>query len=288
MQTISTLKNLTATIKHWKQAGLTIAFVPTMGNLHLGHLKLATEAKIKADKVVVSIFVNPTQFGVGEDFDSYPRTEQRDAKLLAEHGIDVLFLPSVSEMYHSEAKTVVSVAGLSGLHCGKSRPGHFDGVATVVCKLFNRVQPDMAFFGEKDFQQLAVIRTMVRDLNLPVKIHSVATLRETDGLAMSSRNGYLTAEQRLIAPKLYQALCAVRDAILAGNTDFPQIEQQQTQGLNDAGFAVDYFSICRAEDLLPAKSSDNHLVILAAAKLGKPRLIDNIQFKIKVLTVDSL
>lgn len=288
MKTINALKSLTATIKHWKQAGLTIAFVPTMGNLHAGHLKLATEAKIKADKVVVSIFVNPTQFGIGEDFDSYPRTEQQDAKLLAEHGIDVLFLPSVSEMYHSEAKTVVSVSGISALHCGKSRPSHFDGVATVVCKLFNMVQPDMAFFGEKDFQQLAVIRTMVRDLNLPVKIHSVATLREPDGLAMSSRNGYLTTEQRAIAPTLYQALCAARDAILAENTDFSQIEQQQTQGLNNAGFAVDYFSICRSEDLLPAKSSDNNLVILAAARLGKPRLIDNIQFKIKALTVDSL
>lgn len=283
MQTINTIKNLAAVIKHWKQAGLSIAFVPTMGNLHAGHLKLVAEAKAKADKVVVSIFVNPTQFGVGEDFDSYPRTEQQDAKQLAAQEADILFLPGVAEMYHSNAKTTVSVAGISALHCGLSRPGHFDGVATVVCKLFNMVQPDMAFFGEKDFQQLAVIRTMVRDLNIPVKVHSVATMREPDGLAMSSRNGYLSPEQREIAPKLYQCLAAARDEILAGNQDFPQLQQQEKQLLESAGFAVDYFSICRADDLLPAKPNDNELVILAAAKLGKPRLIDNIQFKIKAL-----
>lgn len=284
MQTINTIKNLAAVIKHWKQAGLSIAFVPTMGNLHAGHLKLVAEAQAKADKVVVSIFVNPTQFGVGEDFDSYPRTEQEDAKQLAAQNVDVLFLPSVAEMYHSQAKTVISVSGLSELHCGLSRPGHFDGVATVVCKLFNMVLPDMAFFGEKDFQQLAVIRTMARDLNIPVKIHSVATEREADGLAMSSRNGYLTPEQRHIAPKLYQTLCAARDAVLAGDAHFSQIEQQQKQALANAGFAVDYFSICNAQNLLPAQATDNELVILAAAKLGKPRLIDNIQFKIKALS----
>lgn len=288
MQTLNTIKNLTVVIKHWKQSGLSIAFVPTMGNLHAGHLKLVAEAKAKADKVVVSIFVNPTQFGVGEDFDSYPRTEQQDAAHLAAQGVDMLFLPSVAEIYHPQAQTVILVKELSQQHCGMSRPGHFDGVATVVCKLFNMVQPDMAFFGEKDFQQLAIIRTMVRDLNIPVQIHSVATMREADGLAMSSRNGYLTPEQRLIAPKLYQALRAARDEILAENNDFLQIEQQQTQLLQAAGFAVDYFSICRTEDLLPAKPDDNELVILAAARLGKPRLIDNIQFKIKALTVDSL
>jgi pantoate--beta-alanine ligase len=288
MQTINSIKNLIATIKSWKQSGLSIAFVPTMGNLHAGHLKLVAEAKAKADKVVVSIFVNPTQFGEGEDFASYPRTEQQDAGHLAEQGVEVLFLPSVTEMYHPDAQTKVSVTGISDLHCGLSRPKHFDGVATVVCKLFNMVQPDMAFFGEKDFQQLAIIRTLVRDLNISVKIHSVATMREVDGLAMSSRNGYLSAEERLLAPKLYQALCAARDAVLAGNQDFSQIEIQQRQILNNAGFTVDYFSICRAEDLLPAQIHDNNLVILAAARLGKPRLIDNIQFKIKVFTVDSL
>jgi pantoate--beta-alanine ligase len=288
MQTINTIKNLTAIIKHWKQSGLSIAFVPTMGNLHTGHLKLVSEAKNKADKVIVSIFVNPIQFGAGEDFDSYPRTEQQDAKLLAAQNVDVLFLPSVDEMYRSDAQTLVSVSGLSQLHCGASRPGHFDGVTTVVCKLFNMVQPEMAFFGEKDFQQLAIIRKMVQDLNIPIKIHSVATQRETDGLAMSSRNSYLTPEQREIAPKFYQALCIARDAVLKGNSDFAQIALQQTQSLENTGFAVDYFSICQADSLLPAEASDNDLVILAAAKLGKPRLIDNIHFKIKALTVDSL
>jgi pantoate--beta-alanine ligase len=287
MQTIHTIKNLIAVINGWKQANLSVAFVPTMGNLHAGHLKLVAEAKTKADKVVVSIFVNPTQFGVGEDFDSYPRTEQQDAAQLVAQDVDILFLPSVAEMYQSEAKTKVCVTGISDLHCGLSRLGHFDGVATVVCKLFNMVQPDKAFFGEKDFQQLAIIRTLVRDLNIPVEIHAVETMREVDGLAMSSRNGYLTAEQRAMAPQLYQALCAARDEILAGKRDFAQVAQQQTQRLQEVGFVVDYFSICRADNLLPANPDDNDLVILAAAHLGKPRLIDNIQFKIKVLAVDS-
>jgi pantoate--beta-alanine ligase len=288
MQTVTTIKNLAAVIKHWKQTGLSIALVPTMGNLHAGHLKLVTEAKAKADKVVVSIFVNPTQFGVGEDFDGYPRTHSQDAALLAMHDVDVLFLPSVIEVYPVPTKTLVSVSGLADLHCGVSRPRHFDGVATVVCKLFNIVQPDIAFFGEKDFQQLAIIRAVVRDLNIPVKIVSVATIREVDGLAMSSRNGYLTHEQRQIAPKVYQALCAARDAVWVGAHAFSHIEQQQRQLLRLAGFAVEYFSICRVNDLLPANPSDNDLVILVAAKLGKTRLIDNIQFKIKALTVDSL
>lgn len=288
MQTVSRIENLTALVKDWKQSGLTIGFVPTMGNLHAGHLKLVATAKEKADKVVVSIFVNPTQFGVGEDFDSYPRTETQDAKLLAAQNVDVLFLPDVAEIYHRKAQTLILVKELSQLYCGMSRPGHFDGVATVVCKLFNIVQPDKAFFGEKDFQQLAIIRTMVRDLNMPVEIHSVATVREADGLAMSSRNGYLTAEQRAIAAKLYQTLCVARDEVLAEKGDFSLIEQQQTRALNNAGFSVDYFSICNADDLSPAKAMDNSLVILAAARLGKTRLIDNIQFKIKVLTVDSL
>jgi pantoate--beta-alanine ligase len=279
MQTINTIKNLTAIIKDWKQAGLVIALVPTMGNLHAGHLKLVTEAKAKADKVVVSIFVNPTQFGVGEDFASYPRTELQDIALLEAHGADVLFLPGTEEVYHPQAQTLVSVPRLALLHCGVSRAGHFDGVATIVCKLFNIVQPDMAFFGEKDCQQLAIIRTMVRDLNIPVEIHSAPTVREADGLAMSSRNSYLTAEQRLIAPKLYQALCAARDAVLTTNHAFTQIEQHQRQILLLAGFTVEYFSICRSSDLLPANPSDQDLVILAAARLGKPRLIDNIQFK---------
>lgn len=278
MQTIETIKNLITVIKDWKKSGLSIAFVPTMGNLHAGHLKLVTEAKAKADKVIVSIFVNPTQFCIGEDFSSYPRTEQQDAVKLAALDVDILFLPSVTEIYQPHAQTLISVTGLSLLHCAVSRPRHFDGVATIVCKLFNIVQPDMAFFGEKDFQQLTIIRTMVLDLNIPVEIHAVATVREADGLAMSSRNAYLTAEQRLLAPKLYLSLCEARDTVLAGNLSFTQIEQQQRQALRQAGFAVEYFSICRVDNLLPAKPVNSDLVILAAARLGKPRLIDNIAF----------
>jgi pantoate--beta-alanine ligase len=288
MELINAVDLLIAHIKNWKLSGLSIAFVPTMGNLHSGHLKLVNEAKLKADKVVVSIFVNPTQFGAGEDFESYPRTEHQDAEQLIAQGVDILFLPTVGEIYHPQVKTVISVASLSDLHCGLFRPGHFDGVATVVCKLFNMVQPNVALFGEKDFQQLAIIRTMVRDLNIPVQIHSVATVREADGLAMSSRNGYLTKEQRLFAPKLYQALCQARDAVITRQLSYTEIEQQQTALLQQLGFKVDYFAICRANDLLPAKFCDNEIVILAAAKLGKPRLIDNIHFKINKLTVDSL
>lgn len=276
MQTITNIKNLRANIKSWRQAGLSIAFIPTMGNLHAGHLELIKAAKYKADKVVVSIFVNPTQFGEHEDFDAYPRTEQQDAQQLAGLEVDLLFLPSIAEIYHQDAKTRVLVNDISQRHCGASRTGHFDGVATVVCKLFNLVQPDMAFFGEKDFQQLAIIRLMVRDLNMPIKIDGLATVREGDGLAMSSRNGYLTPEQRLIAPKLYQALESAKKAVLSQQQNHAAVEQQRQQFLESSGFEVDYFSICNRNDLTPAKPEDKELVILAAAKLGQPRLIDNI------------
>lgn len=280
MKTIDSIKELRSIINDWKQQGWSIAFVPTMGNLHPGHLELVKAAKEKADKVVVSIFVNPTQFGEGEDFESYPRTEQQDAELLEKYQADILFLPAVDEIYHPEAKTVVSVKDISDIHCGASRQGHFAGVTTVVCKLFNTVQPDMAFFGEKDFQQLAIIRLMVRDLNIPIKIESVGIVRESDGLAMSSRNGYLTDEQRKTAPKLHQSLLAARDAIINQRNSFADIQRQQAQFLVDAGFEVDYFSICRSSDLKPATAEDRELVILAAARLGKPRLIDNITFSI--------
>ncbi|NOU23124.1 MAG: pantoate--beta-alanine ligase, partial [Methyloglobulus sp.] len=186
MQVITTAFDLRKAANSWRKAGERIAFVPTMGNLHAGHLRLVEEAKLFADRVVVSIFVNPIQFGVGEDFETYPRTEAEDKQKLATAGIDLLYLPSVSEMYGDGTKTIVSVKSLSNLYCGASRPGHFDGVATVVCKLFNVVQPDVAFFGQKDFQQLAIIRTMVNDLNIPVEIRPVGTVRESSGLAMSS------------------------------------------------------------------------------------------------------
>lgn len=288
MQIVNTIKTLVTTIKHWKQLGLRIAFVPTMGNLHQGHLKLITQAKDQADKVVVSIFVNPTQFGLGEDFSSYPRTEQQDSELLETHNVDVLFLPKVNEMYKPDAKTIISVTELSDLHCGASRGGHFNGVATIVCKLFNLVQPDVALFGEKDYQQLAIIRAMIEDLNILVQIKSVPTVRETDGLAMSSRNSYLTKEQRAVAPILHQTLRQAYHQIITKQLDFEQIEQQQRKVLNDVGFIVDYFSICHANTLLAAKQEDDEVVILAAAKLGKTRLIDNIHFKINNLKVDSL
>jgi len=278
MQKVTSISELQNQLKQWRKQGLSIAFVPTMGNLHAGHIKLVTEAKKKADKVVVSLFVNPTQFGVGEDFESYPRTELEDEKKLVNTLADLLFIPSVFEMYPGKETTTVSVAGLSSLHCGAHRAGHFDGVATVVCKLFNMVQPDMAIFGEKDFQQLAVIKKMVEDLNSPVEIIGVATQRESDGLAMSSRNGYLSEQERVIAPKLYLSLCKAREMVLQGLLNFQTIEQQQIKYLQEAGFQVDYFSICKADNLQIAVEKDDELVILAAARLGKPRLIDNVYF----------
>ncbi len=278
MLTITTIAKLQHSVKSWRNQGLSIAFVPTMGNLHDGHIELVRQAVERADKVVVSIFVNPTQFGVGEDFSSYPRTEQEDAAKLLAAKADLLFLPAVAEMYPQTQTVTVSVPELSAIHCGEFRSGHFDGVATVVTKLLNIVQPDMALFGEKDFQQLAVIKQLVAQLNSPVKIITVPTIRETDGLAMSSRNTYLTAEQRAMAPSLYQSLLAARDAALASTADFQFIQQQQIHFLQQKGFEVDYFSICRAVDLQAAQATDQDLVILAAAKLGKPRLIDNILF----------
>ncbi len=278
MHIVNTVDALRVLIHTWKAAGERIAFVPTMGNLHAGHCQLVKAAKEKADKVVVSIFVNPTQFGVGEDFDSYPRTEAQDQDKLRAIATDVVFQPTVLEMYSPHAKTVVSVTGLSELYCGASRVGHFDGVATVVCKLFNMVQPDIALFGLKDFQQLAVIRTMVKDLNMPVEIIGIETVRETNGLAMSSRNGYLTPEQRQTAHVLYQVLCQAREAILAGNGDYANVEQQALLALQQAGFQPDYFRVCRSNDLASAQLDDTELVLLTAAKLGKTRLIDNLSF----------
>ncbi|NOV32090.1 pantoate--beta-alanine ligase [Methylomonas sp. ZR1] len=278
MQIVTSIAALREVIRQWRQNGQSVGFVPTMGNLHAGHIKLVSTAKQQTDKAVVSIFVNPTQFGPNEDFASYPRTEQQDQEKLIASDADLLFLPSVTEMYPQATQTGISVSGLSALHCGASRPGHFDGVALVVCKLLNMVQPDLLLLGEKDFQQLTLIRQMVADLNIPVAVQGVATVREDDGLAMSSRNGYLTDQQRQHAPKLYQALIAARDEILAGHVDYPAVTERQRQNLQQAGFAVDYFSICRSKDLLPASTCDANLLILAAAKLGTTRLIDNLYF----------
>jgi len=278
MEIVKTVCQLRQAIKAWRAEGLTIAFVPTMGNLHAGHLKLVEEAKTKADRVIVSIFVNPTQFAPGEDFETYPRTEQDDYQKLRHINTDLLFQPTVAEMYAAHAKTVVSISGLSERYCGASRPGHFNGVATVVCKLFNMVQPDLALFGLKDFQQLAIIRTMARDLNIPIEIIGIETIREASGLAMSSRNGYLSAAEKSKAPLLYQSLCTAKEAILAKEMPYLKIEQQALMFLAQAGFQPDYFSICSADDLTTAKAQDTELVILAAAKLGTTRLIDNLTF----------
>ncbi len=278
MLIVNSVLEVREAIKTWQLNGERVAFVPTMGNLHAGHLHLVSLAQKKADRVVVSIFVNPNQFGVGEDFETYPRTEHEDQEKLATEHVDLLFQPSVAEIYTPDAKTVVTVTGLSDMYCGASRPGHFSGVSTVVCKLFNIVQPNIALFGLKDFQQLTVIKTMVRDLNIPVEIIGVDTVRESSGLAMSSRNGYLNEDEKRLAPKLYRSLSAARDAILAGNHAYAEIEQQALQFLQQAGFNPDYFSVCRSSDLQKACAEDVDLVLLAAAKLGKTRLIDNIYF----------
>jgi pantoate--beta-alanine ligase len=251
-----------------------------MGNLHAGHLKLVNIAQQKVDKIVVSIFVNPTQFGINEDFASYPRTEQEDQLKLATENADLLFLPAITDIYNANTLTTVNVSGLSDIYCGASRPGHFSGVATIVCKLFNLVQPDIAVFGLKDFQQFTVIQTMIRDLNIPIELIGVDTQRESDGLAMSSRNNFLTDPERLLAPQLYQTLCIARAAILEDQKSYLDIEQQALQSLKNIGFAPDYFTICCSHNLTPATQQDKDIVILAAAKLGTTRLIDNIYFSV--------
>ena len=256
-----------------------VAFVPTMGNLHAGHLTLVREARAVSDCVVASIFVNPLQFGEGEDFGNYPRTFEEDRRRLAEEGADILFAPSVETIYPrpQAEQTRVEVPELSDIFCGESRPGHFVGVATVVCKLFNMVQPDIALFGEKDYQQLMVIRRMTEDLNFPIEIRGIATVREADGLALSSRNGYLTAAERARAPALNTQLRAVVAALQSGRRDFAALEEAAKTGLIDAGLKPDYLSVRRARDLDNPQASDNHFVVLGAAYLGKARLIDNIE-----------
>ncbi|MCB1857131.1 MAG: pantoate--beta-alanine ligase [Gammaproteobacteria bacterium] len=277
-------KNLRQHISRWRSAGQRIALVPTMGNLHEGHLKLVDRAHGLADKVVVSLFVNPLQFGEGEDLDSYPRTLAEDCNYLVERHTDLLFNPPISEVYSRprSEETRVEVPGISSILCGKSRPGHFIGVTTVVCKLFNMVQPDVALFGEKDYQQLVVIRRMVEDLRIPVDIEGVATVRETDGLAMSSRNGYLTPDERSIAPALFRVLRQTAEQLtsVTETGPFPDLEQAALVAIRDAGLKPDYFQIRRASDLGVPGDDDRDLVILGAAFLGKARLIDNIQVRL--------
>jgi pantoate--beta-alanine ligase len=282
MKTYSTAASLRAALNTGKRAGKTVAFVPTMGNLHEGHMRLVQRARQHADIVVVSIFVNPLQFGANEDLSSYPRTLAADKEKLFAAGAQYLFLPQVNEIYPEgmDSHSKITVPKLSDDHCGASRPGHFTGIATVVAKLFNIVQPDTAVFGEKDFQQLSVISKMVRDLCMPINIVGVATARAEDGLALSSRNGYLNVEQRRIAPVLHQVLQEIREAIACGYDSYGELEQHAKSSLIKAGLESDYFTICDARTLRPVTPDTEEVVILAAAKLGSTRLIDNVTLNV--------
>lgn len=281
MRTVHTAKELRAMLRARRERGQKIALVPTMGNLHQGHLELVNNARSQGDVVVTSIFVNPMQFGASEDLDAYPRTLDADQKVLEDAGNDIIFAPAAREVYPSgmDAQTRVIVPDITEYHCGASRPDHFVGVATVVSMLFNIVQPDVAIFGEKDFQQLAVIRKMVKDLFMPVKVVGIATVREEDGLAMSSRNGFLSPEQRVRAPLLYRLLCETAEAIESGNNDFAVLTDKANERLRENGFEPDYFNIASTETLRPAVPADTEITILAAARLGQTRLIDNISLE---------
>lgn len=278
MNVVKTIADLRAAVTRARNEGKRIGFVPTMGNLHAGHIALVKKAGQRADFVVASIFVNPLQFGPTEDLASYPRTLAADQEKLFEAGCHLLFSPSVDEMYpHGQAvQTIVRVPGVSEGLCGGSRPGHFDGVSTVVSKLFNMVLPDLAVFGQKDFQQLAVIRTMVRDLNMPVQIIGEPIVRAEDGLALSSRNGYLSADERAAAPALYRTLKQLAETIRGGERDYITLLLQGQQALQAAGLRPDYLEIRDATNLQPAAADTRELVILAAVFLGKTRLIDNL------------
>lgn len=279
MNTVHTIAEVRAQVRAWQLAGETVAFVPTMGNLHDGHITLVREGRKHAQRTVCSIFVNPTQFGPNEDFDKYPRTLAEDSAKLSAAGCDLLFAPSVDEMYpNGKTQTVVHVPGLGDALCGKSRPGHFDGVSTVVSKLFHIVPSDIALFGEKDFQQLAIIRRMAADLCFPVRIIGVPTVREPSGLAMSSRNGYLTAEQKQTAAVLYRTLCRTRESILTGRRDYPALATEAAREIDAAGLVTDYFEIRDGYGLTPAGPGHDYLVVAVAAKLGSTRLIDNVSF----------
>ncbi|EFB4487431.1 TPA: pantoate--beta-alanine ligase [Escherichia coli] len=277
MLIIETLPLLRQQIRRLRMEGKRVALVPTMGNLHDGHMKLVDEAKARADVVVVSIFVNPMQFDRPEDLARYPRTLQEDCEKLNKRKVDLVFAPSVKEIYPNgtETHTYVDVPGLSTMLEGASRPGHFRGVSTIVSKLFNLVQPDIACFGEKDFQQLALIRKMVADMGFDIEIVGVPIMRAKDGLALSSRNGYLTAEQRKIAPGLYKILSSIADKLQAGERDLDEIITIAGQELNEKGFRADDIQIRDADTLLEVSENSKRAVILVAAWLGDARLIDN-------------
>lgn len=281
MQLIVRPDELRRLVSTWRRASERIAFVPTMGNLHAGHGSLVRRARSLADRVIVSVFVNPLQFGPNEDFAAYPRTPDEDRALLSALGVDVLFTPGVDDIYpRGQATTArVHVPGLEDILCGAFRPGHFMGVATVVAKLLNLVQPDAAIFGEKDYQQLLVIRRTIVDLCMPIDIIGAPTTREPDGLAMSSRNRYLGSEERAKAPAIFAQLEAARRALEAGEHDYSALQRRGMQALKDAGFRPDYFEIREASSLdLPGPTSTD-LVVLTAARIGRARLIDNVRAK---------
>ena len=279
MKVIRSIQAVREVLSKPREEGHDIAFVPTMGNLHEGHLKLVRQAKGLGTCSIISIFVNPLQFGVDEDLDRYPRTFSEDEQTLAEEGADYLFVPDADEMYpgRSHPQTLIVVPELSQILCGKDRPTHFHGVTTVVMKLINIVQPHIVVFGEKDYQQLTLIRTMVADLNIPISVVSGAIVREPDGLAISSRNRYLTDEERSRAPALYETLCWVKSRVESGDNNYEAIEKQATEQLARHEFKPDYVSIRASNTLLPPDARTKDLIVLAAAHLGGTRLIDNVR-----------
>lgn len=279
MDVVTTIEAVRARVRQWRAAGARIALVPTMGNLHAGHSSLLDVARSRADRVIASVFVNPLQFGPAEDFAAYPRTLGDDQQLLATAHCDLLFAPDVEQIYPQGGSqpTMISVRGLSSVLCGQFRPGHFDGVATVVAKLFNIVMPDVAVFGEKDYQQFIIIRRMTSDLQLPVEVIGAPTVRAPDGLALSSRNRYLSPQERATAPAIYRALQAAAQRLTAGDRDYAGIEGEGWQALAKAGFRPDYFAVRDAGELQPPDERSRDLVVLTAVRLARARLIDNLR-----------
>jgi pantoate--beta-alanine ligase len=279
METVTTIAAVRARVHGWHREGLRVAFVPTMGNLHPGHVSLIELARQRGERFVASIFVNPMQFGPNEDFAHYPRTPRDDERMLAAAGCDLMFMPDVAEIYpHGSGRaTKVEVPGLSRILDGEFRPGHFEGVSTVVAKLLHIVEPQIAVFGEKDYQQLTIIRRMVADLCMPVQIVAAPTVRDADTVAMSSRNQYLTAAERVRAPIIYATLVAAARRLAAGDADFASIERAGFRALEEADLHPDYFAVRQAADLNAPVAQARELVVLAAARLSKARLIDNIR-----------
>lgn len=282
MKSLKSINDLRNALRTERNNGARIGLVPTMGSLHAGHLSLVREATANCDIVVSTIFVNPLQFGENEDLAAYPRSFEEDTKLLNNAGCHYLFAPDNNEIYGDSRsfQTRIHVANLSDMLCGRSRPGHFDGVATVVCKLFNIIQPQQAYFGLKDYQQFLIIKQLVSDLNMSIEVIGVEIVREQNGLALSSRNHYLSTGHLETASEIYRTLVKAKEQVLAGNRDFKLIEEESSTRLNSAGLETDYFSICRSEDLAPAKANDTSIAILVAAYLESTRLIDNLRFEL--------